>query len=193
MRRALIVAAAMTASPAMSQTAPVLGARAANAIVAGCVAQSTAKNQSHAIAVVDSGGHLIAALRMDGNGSGIFDFVAAGGSRLFHSRRIGLTPDLQPVRILGGAKLVGRAGAWEIGALEMQTAREGDTPAENFGVFRIRRPVFNENSTAGLMLTTYAGAGRTNVALGIESDGFAAACGLEPLAERPATLEAVRS
>jgi uncharacterized protein GlcG (DUF336 family) len=77
MRRALIVAAAMTASPAMSQTAPVLGARAANAIVAGCVAQSTAKNQSHAIAVVDSGGHLVAALRMDGNGSGIFDFALA--------------------------------------------------------------------------------------------------------------------
>lgn len=33
--------------------------------------------QSHAIAVVDMGGHLIAALRMDGNGSGIFDFALA--------------------------------------------------------------------------------------------------------------------
>ncbi|GAA1852959.1 carboxymuconolactone decarboxylase family protein [Myceligenerans crystallogenes] len=29
---------------------------------------------------------------------------------------------------------------------------------------------------------------RTNVALGIESDGFAAACGLKPMAERPATV-----
>jgi alkylhydroperoxidase family enzyme len=30
---------------------------------------------------------------------------------------------------------------------------------------------------------------RNNVALGIESDGFAAACGLEPMAERPAPRE----
>ena len=34
---------------------------------------------------------------------------------------------------------------------------------------------------------------RPNVALGIESDGFAAACGLKPLAERTATVGAVRS
>jgi uncharacterized protein GlcG (DUF336 family) len=33
--------------------------------------------QSHAIVVVDSGGHILAALRMDGNGSGIFDFALA--------------------------------------------------------------------------------------------------------------------
>jgi alkylhydroperoxidase family enzyme len=34
---------------------------------------------------------------------------------------------------------------------------------------------------------------RPNVALGIESDGFAAACGLKPLAERTAAADAVRS
>jgi len=34
---------------------------------------------------------------------------------------------------------------------------------------------------------------RPNVALGIESDGFAAACGLKPLAEPTATVGAVRS
>ena len=33
--------------------------------------------QSHAIAVVDTGGHLVAALRMDGNGSGMMDFAFA--------------------------------------------------------------------------------------------------------------------
>jgi uncharacterized protein GlcG (DUF336 family) len=56
-----------------SANAQALDARAAQAIVA----QSTLKMQSHAIAVVDTGGHLIAALRMDGNGSGIFDFALA--------------------------------------------------------------------------------------------------------------------
>jgi uncharacterized protein GlcG (DUF336 family) len=52
-----------------------LDAKAGQAIVSGCAAQASAKMQSHAIAVVDSGGHLVAALRMDGNGSGIFDFA----------------------------------------------------------------------------------------------------------------------
>ena len=54
-----------------------LDARSAQSIVAGCAAHATAKKQSHAIAVVDSGGHLVAALRMDGNGSGIMDFSVA--------------------------------------------------------------------------------------------------------------------
>jgi hypothetical protein len=103
-------------------------------------------------------------------GSSLFDFVAAGGLRLFHSRRIGLTPDFQPVRIPGGARVVGRVGRWDIGALEMQTDRHGSTPAENFGVLRLRRPVLNQHSTAGLMATSYVSAGgRTNVALGADT------------------------
>lgn len=58
-----------------TSSAQQLDAKAAQAIVAGCAAQASAKMQSHAIAVVDPGGHLVAALRMDGNGSGIFDFA----------------------------------------------------------------------------------------------------------------------
>ena len=65
------------AAPASGQTAPILDARSAEAIVTGCAADAAAKHQSEAIAVVDTGGHLIAALRMDGNGSGIFDFALA--------------------------------------------------------------------------------------------------------------------
>ena len=68
---ALCCAAATRAAGAQAA----LDARFAQAIIAGCVAHSSAKKQSHAIAVVDSGGHLVAALRMDGNGSGIFDFA----------------------------------------------------------------------------------------------------------------------
>lgn len=74
--RNVVVGTAALLMPA-SANAQALDARAAQAIVAGCVAQSTLKMQSHAIAVVDTGGHLIAALRMDGDGSGIFDFALA--------------------------------------------------------------------------------------------------------------------
>jgi hypothetical protein len=101
--------------------------------------------------------------------AGLFDFVTAGGGRLFHSRRIGLTPDLQPVRILAGARLVGRAGAWEVGALNMQTEDSDTLPGENFGVVRLRRNVLNPSSTAGVMATTYYGGGRRNVAVGADT------------------------
>jgi len=73
--RRLLVAVAMIAAPVAAQPAPTLNAQAAQAIVAGCSAHATAKRQSHAIVVVDTGGKIVAALRMDGNGSGIFDFA----------------------------------------------------------------------------------------------------------------------
>ena len=73
MIRSALVIAALAATPAAAQ----LDAATAQAIVAGCAAHATAKNQSHAIAVVDSGGQLVTALRMDGNGYGIMDFALA--------------------------------------------------------------------------------------------------------------------
>lgn len=77
MRRIALVASALSLPAAAHAQAPSLDSTKAQAIIAGCVAQSTPKVQSHAIVVVDSGGHVIAALRMDGNGSGIFDFAVA--------------------------------------------------------------------------------------------------------------------
>lgn len=65
------------AAPVAAQPVPMLDARAAEAIVHGCATHAIAKKQSHAIVVVDTGGHVAAALRMDGNGSGIFDFALA--------------------------------------------------------------------------------------------------------------------
>ena len=73
--RALVLLILGLPTAASAQTT--LDARAAQAIVAGCAAHATAKQQSHAIAVVDLGGNLVAALRMDGNGSGIMDFSLA--------------------------------------------------------------------------------------------------------------------
>ena len=78
--RRLTISVALIAAPAYAQPAPTLDARAAEAIVHGCAAHAVAKKQSHAIAVVDTGGHVVAALRMDGNGSGIFDFALAKAS-----------------------------------------------------------------------------------------------------------------
>ncbi len=99
----------------------------------------------------------------------IFDFNTGGLSRLFHSRTIGLV-DGAPIRILGGARLVGRAGAWDLGFLDMQTGKRDSVPTENFGVLRLRRGVFNANSTIGGLFTSrVTGDGQQNVAAGIDA------------------------
>ncbi len=101
--------------------------------------------------------------------SGIFDFNTGGASRLFYSRRIGLSEQGKPIRIYGGARLVGRAGDWDIGFLNMQTAKLGELPSENSGVFRARRRVFNDFSYAGGMMTSRISAtGKYNLTYGLD-------------------------
>ena len=101
--------------------------------------------------------------------AGVFDFRTGGLSRLFHSRRIGLNDDGEPVRLLGGARLVGRAGRWDVGLLDMQTADSEALPSENFGVLRVRRQVFNAYSYTGAMATSRIGAdGSYNFAYGLD-------------------------
>jgi hypothetical protein len=92
--------------------------------------------------------------------SSIFDISLGGPNRLFYSRRIGIS-DGNPARIYGGARLVGRAGPWDLGLINMQTAPVEDSPSENFGVFRIRRQVFNPYSYLGGMITTRMGSNGT--------------------------------
>lgn len=100
--------------------------------------------------------------------SGLFDFATTGGGQLFHSRQIGLTPDRQPVPVLGGARLVGRVGGFELGLLDMQTNDLDATPSENFGVVRLRHGVFNPHSFVGVLATSRLGGGRHNVATGLD-------------------------
>jgi uncharacterized protein GlcG (DUF336 family) len=76
MRRVLSSCLVLYATSA-SAAAPTLDAAAAQAIINGCAAHAAAKHQSHAIVVVDRGGHLVAALRMNGNAFGMMDFARA--------------------------------------------------------------------------------------------------------------------
>ena len=85
----------------------------------------------------------------------VFDFSFGGVDRLFHSRRIGLVEGKR-ARIFGGARLVGRVGAWDVGFLDMQTDGTATLPSENFGVVRLRRQVFNPNSYVGGIVTSRA-------------------------------------
>jgi hypothetical protein len=100
--------------------------------------------------------------------AGIFQF-ATGADRgtLFYSRRIGLANG-QPVPILGGARLVGRIGEWDVGAIEMVTDEHGGLPRENFGVLRVRRRVLNPTSFVGAMVTSRVGGGQYNHTWGVD-------------------------
>lgn len=104
-----------------------------------------------------------------------FAFNFGEENRLFYSRRIGLHEG-HPVRILGGARVVGRAGPWDVGVLNMQTANEAEInldgtslPTENFSVARLRRQVLNPYSYVGGIVTSRLGReGTYNLAYGLD-------------------------
>ena len=101
--------------------------------------------------------------------AGIFEYRTSGRfDRLFHTRQIGLKEG-QTVPIIGGARLVGRVGDWDIGAINLQTSRDGTQPSENFGVYRARKQVFNPNSYVGAIVTTRVGSDSTwNAVYGLD-------------------------
>lgn len=95
--------------------------------------------------------------------SSIFTIRTGYQDQLFYSRRIGLYEgDVVP--IIGGARLVGRAGKWDLGFMDLQTTPydyfDEDTDSithlfsANHGVLRVRKQVFNPNSYAGGMITS---------------------------------------
>jgi hypothetical protein len=106
--------------------------------------------------------------------SSVFAFDFESGSSLFYSRQIGLN-DGQQVPILGGARITGMAGRWDIGFMDMQTqsVNQSDVSealtSENFGILRLRRQVMNENSYVGGILTSRVGMdGSYNTAYGMD-------------------------
>ncbi len=72
---------------------------------------------------------------------------------LFYSRRIGLNDGLTvPIEV--GGRLLGRAGPWRFGALNIQTARRVEARANstNYSVLRVNRD-FLRRSRIGMMVT----------------------------------------
>jgi glc operon protein GlcG len=120
-------------------TASRLDARAARAVIDGCVQHAAAQRQSHAIAVVDAGGQLVAALRMDGNGFGIMEFAitkaqaaAAWGfatARMAEGARetpgFGDAPHV--VTVAGGLPIFSADGRERLGAVGVS----GEAPADD--------------------------------------------------------------
>ncbi|HSF20060.1 MAG TPA: DUF5916 domain-containing protein [Vicinamibacteria bacterium] len=72
---------------------------------------------------------------------------------LFFSRRIGIGPDGTPVPILGGARLSGKAGAYNVGVLNMQTEEVAElTSANNYTVASLSREFPNRSGVGALFV-----------------------------------------
>ena len=93
--------------------------------------------------------------------SGVFG-VAGGGSSSaagsanvvpFFSRRIGLSAAGMPIPIVGGARLSGTTGSYDVGFLAMKTEALGLVPSNNFVVGRLRKN-FLAGSSVGAMVTS---------------------------------------
>ena len=99
-------------------------------------------------------------------GSSLRDFT------LFHSRRIGLDPSGRPVPILGGGRVTGQAGAWNIGVMEMQTRSARGLPAENFAVARVRRQILGGSDVGAIFVNRQStdGSGTFNRSYGADAN-----------------------
>jgi hypothetical protein len=113
-------------------------------------------------------------------GAGIFDVGTGDGgfggnsSRvlLFHSRRIGLSERREEIPIFGGAKLTGKQGAFDIGAINMQTDRSEEGAGQNFSVLRVRRNVLARSYIGGILTRNTEGSvGPYNVSGAVDA-GF---------------------
>ena len=91
-----------------------------------------------------------------GRGGGIFGDVNV--PQLFYSRKIGLERasdgTSRVVPIVGGARVTGKLGAFDVGALNLQAGdeRPSATDATNFTVLRLRRDILRRSSV-GAMFT----------------------------------------
>lgn len=97
-------------------------------------------------------------------GKKTFDFNLGGNNNLFYSRKIGISNG-QEVPIIGGIKLVGRMGNFEVGLIDMQTVEKGSEASSNFGTLRAKYDLFNSSYT-GLMITNKFSNGKNTSSFG---------------------------
>jgi hypothetical protein len=95
--------------------------------------------------------------------SGIFLFGRQEENQAFFTRRIGLTDNGAPVPIDYGAKITGKVGPYNVGFLQVQTRKLGQTstalevPRQQFTVLRVKRDIL-KRSYIGAILVNRQGA-----------------------------------
>jgi len=106
-------------------------------------------------------------------GAGIFEFGNAQREadrelKMFHSRRIGLSPRGQTVPIVAGGRITGKFQGMTLGLLDVQTKalRPEDNPvgenvpASNFAVVRLKRDILSRSTVGAFLVNTERGGSR---------------------------------
>ena len=95
--------------------------------------------------------------------SGLFSVGASGGGLtssgdldLFFSRRIGLDEVGNLVPIVGGARVTGKAGGYNVGVFNMQTEAVGDDAGDNFTVARVSRDLPSRSGVGVIVINKTA-------------------------------------
>ncbi len=81
-----------------------------------------------------------------------FTFGAGGNLVPFFSRRIGLSRSGTPIPIVGGGRVTGKVGRYDLGFLAMKTESQASTPSNNYVVGRVKQNIMT-NSWFGGMFT----------------------------------------
>jgi hypothetical protein len=85
--------------------------------------------------------------------AGFFTVGNPGEIDLFFSRRIGIGGNGEAIPILGGGRVSGKAGRFNVGLLNMQTDEyQNRLPGNNFSVVRVTRDLPNRSSVGGLLV-----------------------------------------
>jgi hypothetical protein len=103
---------------------------------------------------------------------------------VFYSRRVGLNNGLKiPIEV--GGRLIGRAGPWRVGALNIQTAESTDarTPSSNFSVIRASRDVLRRSRVGAIVTRRAPMASAALGAAGPDNLGYGVDANINPSSE----------
>jgi Domain of unknown function (DUF5916) len=92
-------------------------------------------------------------------GQSFFQFGLGRSVIPFFSRRVGLSRERTPVRIIGGLRLLGKTGGATVGGMSLQTASKGAEPSTNFTVLRWKQDIGSQ-SNIGFLSTSKIQPGR---------------------------------
>ena len=114
--------------------------------------------------------------------AGIFEFglggrrggVAERNLQMYFSRRIGLTDDREPVPIIAGAKVTGRAAGMDVGFLNVQTGDfdDGfeDLDGSNYTVARVKRNILSRSNVGMFVSNRQSSGGDFNRVFGADAN-----------------------
>jgi hypothetical protein len=89
--------------------------------------------------------------------AGFFSVGNPGEVDLFFSRRIGIADNGEAIPIMGGGRVSGKAGKFNLGLLNMQTSEFDEVvPSNNFGVIRVSRDLPNRSSIGAIFTNRIA-------------------------------------